>query len=738
MKQLLITIIFIPSILYSQYDFDKSFDPIVSQNGDTLELAWVGGFNNPQFSNIDIGLDGDNDIFVFDRSGNVLLLFKVVENSQGISYTPIFEALSNFPNLSSWALLSDYNQDGKADLFTHSDSIPGGGVSVFKNIGTAGSPEFELIDGLLDTYAEYESTSFDSPLYVNAADIPSFIDVDDDGDLDILTFSINGSELEYQENQSQENYGDNEHFEFELKNACWGYFKESSLDNSISLYDTCFTNVIDPKIYIGENAMHVGSTVLGIDLDGDDVKDLLIGDITGQNLISLSNGGTLQSGIMTSFDSDFPSNSVSVEMQVFPSAYYSDIDNDGINELIVAPNAPNTANNFASTWLYENEGTNSSPIFNWQDFSFMQGEMIDRGSNALPALFDYNADGKLDLIVANKSFYLDNSTQISQLALYENTGTSEALSFELVDDDYLNLDDLGLSLALYPTFADLDADGDQDLIIGDLTGNLHYFENTAGPGNVADFTLSIPGISDNTGTTIDVGQFATPFLIDINRDDKMDLIIGERNGNLNYYQNTGSAEDFIFTLIDDTFGGIEMPGDLNEGFAVPFILDSDEGYQLFVGSNFGEVVHFYPIEDDLSADFAVVDSNILPFYEGKRTGIVIADIDGEIGLEMIAGNYRGGLGFYSQSEAIGITRQNKSAFNFHVFPNPANDHLTIKVDEGLKYDYYILNSMGQVLLKKQDVNGSLNINVEDLPAGSYFIRITTRKFQSTNRFIIIN
>ena len=726
----------LPLLSQAQFSFNKNFSPVVVHASDTLTMAWMGGLNNPQFSNIDFDLDGDNDIFIFDRSGDVKLAFKVQNTGTETLYIPLLDELSDFPDLSAWTLLLDYNQDGKTDIFSHSDSIPGGGISVFKNIGSAGSPAFELIDGLFETHAEYEDVSFTAPLYVNLADIPSFIDLDEDGDIDVLTFSINGSELEYHENQSQELYGDNEHFVFELKNACWGYFKENSLNNNINLYDSCTTNVLFPKSNADETGLHVGSTVLSIDLDGNEVKDLLVGDISGSNIVSLINGGDLQSGIMVSFDPNFPENTVPVNMQVFPSPFYTDVNNDAIKDLVIAPNAPNTANNFSSTWLYSNSGTNEAPVFNWEEFAFMQDEMIDRGSNALPVFFDYNADGKLDLVIANKSFYDNNSDQISKLALYENTGTSGQLSFELVDDDYLNLNNLGLSLALFPSFGDMDNDGDEDLILGDLNGVLHYFENTAGPGNVADFNLSIPGMTDQNGSVIDVGQFATPFIVDINRDGINDLVIGERNGNLNYYQNTGSAEAFQFALQNESFGEVLMPGDLNEGFSVPFIIDMEDGYHLFVGSNNGEVVHFYPIEDDLNGTFPTLNSNILSFYEGKRSGIAMADLDGNEGLEMIVGNYRGGLGFYQQADPNDISERELDQSPFSLYPNPANARIEIKIENEFLYNFEIMNSLGEVLLSAYNKYGNQNVNVESLAPGMYFLRFYNADLQFTHRLII--
>ena len=734
MKHILYVFLLFPYFLSSQFNFERVENIPVVRDGANLELAWSGGFNNPQFSNIDIDMDGIQDLFVFDRSGNVSLLFLTSVQGNEITYTLALEYLDNFPELSGWVLLIDYNSDGKADIFTHSDAIPGGGIAVYKNISEANNPAFELASELLFSHAEYESGSFDFPLFVNFADIPSFVDIDEDGDLDVLTFSIGGAELEYHENQSQENHGDSEHFEFEMKNACWGYFKESSLDNAITLFDTCLTNVINPKSNEGR-AIHIGSTVLGLDLNGDDVKDLLIGDITATNLIALVNGGTTQSGIMVEQFPDFPSNTVGINLVAFPAPYLADIDGDNINDLVVSPNAPNTSNNFSSIWLYKNQGANDDPVFEFVESAFMQDDMIDRGSNALPVLFDYNSDNKPDLIIANKSFFDDNSNQESALALYENTGENGDLEFELVDADYLNLSGLGLSLALYPTFGDLDNDGDEDLVIGDIDGQLHYFENIAGAGNTADFVLIQPGITDADGNVIDIGQFATPFLIDIDRNGTIDLVVGERNGNLNYYQNTGLPENFEFTLITESFGGIDLPGELNEGFAVPFIIDSEEGYHLFLGSDFGAIPHYFPIEDDLSGNFNLANENILPFYEGRRTGLAMGNLSSTPGLEMIVGNLRGGLGYYESADPIGIIESFDLIDNVKLFPNPTSGVLNITTEMEFSYNLQIINLTGQIVLKHDRLIGNHQLDVSELPNGMYIIKLILADKQLQIKFV---
>ena len=57
-------------------------------------------------------------------------------------------------------------------------------------------------------------------------------------------------------------------------------------------------------------------------------------------------------------------------MYVFPAAYYLDVTNDGINDLIVATNTENNSENFESCWLYENIGQNNLPNFNFLQKTF--------------------------------------------------------------------------------------------------------------------------------------------------------------------------------------------------------------------------------------------------------------------------------------------------------------------------------------------------------------------------------
>jgi hypothetical protein len=97
---------------------------------------------------------------------------------------------------------------------------------VYRNVGNA-------TDGLQwvveKTLVRTNYLGSNSNLYVSSIDIPAYVDVDGDGDIDVLTFHIGGQRVEYHKNMSMENYGIPDSLEYVLMNECWGSLSKTNL-----------------------------------------------------------------------------------------------------------------------------------------------------------------------------------------------------------------------------------------------------------------------------------------------------------------------------------------------------------------------------------------------------------------------------------------------------------------------------------------------------------------------------
>ncbi len=687
----------------------------VTKQGAGLQNAWAGGLNSPQFSMIDLNGDAVDDLVAFERDFYGSVKTFLGSGTIGLAeydYAPYYRVL--FPPMRNWMLLRDYDCDGREDIFT---SVPGG-VAVYRNhAGAAEVPVFEKVSSILYT----EGIEGTVPLYVSPPDIPAISDIDGDGDLDILSFNVIGSTLEYHKNMSVENYGDCRALEFELKNACWGYFSEDGNNNTVTLYDTCELNVSDPESI----QLHAGSTVLALDLNGSGAMDLLLGDITYNNLVRLTNGGTPESAIMTDQGTSFPENSLPVDITVFPAPFLLDLDNDGLKDLLVSPNNPNTSENFNNIWYYHNEGSAEIPLFSYVSNDFLQDGMIDLGERSVVAFFDENADGLTDIIAGSFGYFVEAGIYDSRLMLLRNNGTVDDPSYELADSDYAGLGVYGFN-GVYPAFGDIDGDGDGDMFIGDEDGHVHYFNNEGGQGNPASFVLTGPNYA-----AIDVGQSARPRIFDLDRDGLNDLVIGERSGTVRYYRNTGTLQQAVFSSAPtvEELGGIDVMKQCCTGYSAPCLSSDSLGQTImYVGSEQGWLYLYDNIDGNVYGTFNLVDSLYL---NGVNVNIDGADINNDGSPEFVSGEEAGGLGLltYGNPPVYGIADKSPERLQLRVFPNPAKGDLTVEVSAPgsvNEVEFALANTIGMVLQSgtRRLTDKILDLDLSGLPAGVYFLRIT--------------
>ena len=246
---------------------------------------------------------------------------------------------------------ADIDSDNDYDLFVSvlfDPTVPQS-LMFYKNNGTASIANHSLV-----------TEDFLKTLDVGNTSAPSFVDIDNDNDLDIILGSFN-------------NPLGTLHF---LKN--------------IGTSTSPVFEYLDSSYFGIESDLSVSPTLA--DLDNDNDPDMIIGKFNGKLLI-YNNSGNPNSPMFTTGESLLDNNGVEIDIGTTAVPFLFDIDNDFDNDLIIG------AFNGKVT-LYRNTGTSSGYQFTVEPAYF---ESIDVGDNSTPFIIDYNDDGNNDLFTGNRN-----------------------------------------------------------------------------------------------------------------------------------------------------------------------------------------------------------------------------------------------------------------------------------------------------------------------------------------------
>lgn len=530
----------INNVSASKYDIKPAIVDIDNDGDFDVFLGQDGGF--PSYQSIIFYVNND-----FEDNG-------IVDNMPRFTGQALPTGLGEFGfdtgSQNTTPTFFDYDGDGDFDLF-----IGGfiGQVRYFENTDIDASDPADTTIG--DDIAFVERTGALNPL--DAANVLSnsvitFADLDGDGDGDaIIGNNLTNDPPEYRENTPSgfvELTGLNNPFDaFDIDADASPTFVDIDNDGDMdAIIGGKYKN--DLSFVRNDNGIFTDLTGTGTPFDGlssgssgqqaspafiqadTDVDfDLFVGFHNNPTVIFFRNSGSITTPIFSNEGDPFG-------LPVLPgtdsSPTFGDLDNDGDYEAIVGFNRAGQMRYFdrtsdAPTFI---EITGPSNPFD----GFAVGS-VGNLRHAKPDLVDLDHDGDLDLAIGVHS---GSSSEFADgtIAFLENDGSANFTELTGTNNpfDGIKAAPTGSNIGnSEPTFVDIDLDGDLDMFVGNADGRVQFFENQ----NLAPQLTAITSTSyteDNSPITLDVTLTIA--------DDSNDDIIG---ATVSIISNLNGSEDVL-------------------------------------------------------------------------------------------------------------------------------------------------------------------------------------------------
>ncbi len=375
------------------------------------------------------------------------------------------------------------------------------------------------------------------------------------------------------------------------------------------------------------------------DVDGDGDLDAFIGENDG-NINYYKNIGTATApSFIVQTGANNPLNAVAVQNHSRPTL--ADIDGDGDLDAFISFN-------YGTILFYRNDGTATAPSFTAVTGSGNPFNGVDVGSQSALTLGDIDGDGDLDAFIGRFE---------DAIMFYRNDGTAIAPSFVLATgaDNPLN----GVNVGEYsaPTLADVDSDGDLDVFIGEWLGNINFYRND---GTAAVPSFNAVGGSGNPLNGVDVGEYSSPALGDIDGDGDLDALIGDYDpGLIRYFRNDDTASNPNLGKVTDStdpFYGFWFSGQWSSPALGDLDGDGDLDAVNGINTGFDNVIQYYQnIGTVITPTFSLVEDANAPFYGvslGQSPTPTLGDVDGDGDLDAFVGISDGTLQYYQNTGTV--------------------------------------------------------------------------------------
>ncbi len=326
----------------------------------------------------------------------------------------------------------------------------------------------------------------------------------------------------------------------------------------------------------GAEITHTDAVPFVYDWNGDYKKDLLVGESEGYVYVYLNNS----SGNTPAFNEGTKTIVGQEPLNVLYNAapFVTDWNNDGRIDLIVG-------NKYGKIYAFLNTNNNENPQFGTYSLLKVHGVDIEIGNYAKPVVADWNNDYHKDLVVGKED---------GGLALFLNSNTDAAPIF----NDTYKIQMVSGNLVLKngstrPYSVDWNNDGTMDIVVGDFVGNIYVYLNASTDKDPEkwNFFAASELYMKNSTESIDVGNDASVVVVNWNGDGAKDLLVGDREGKITCFYNSGTDKWPSFGTGTVVLG----TGSLDPGEnAAPFVVDwnNDHKKDVIVGNKDGNILFY--------------------------------------------------------------------------------------------------------------------------------------------------
>lgn len=416
------------------------------------------------------------------------------------------------------------------------------------------------------------STEADEAMYVSASDL------DNDGDMDVLSASAWDHKVAWYENDGSGNFGAQIVLSTQVNGAYIAISSDldadgdldviavSNFTNKVSWFENLGNGVFNTIAHLVANTHSAPYSIAIDDLDGDADPDILVGNTNDEALVWYPNDGTgnFGSGFLL-YDSTLVNNFVSVCTQ--------DLDNDGDKDILRA--------DYTGFFLYENLGAGTFSLS--QDFDIPYNYFAVKIHCS-----DTDEDGDSDILVSLGN----NLSMPGHFLLYENNGN---LTFSNPDTVFVS----GNAPEDIVT-ADLDGDGSLD-IIGGYPGIVRRLLN------LGQNTFSGSRILNT------YASFSPEVVKVVDMDNDGDMDIAQNGFNLVWYPNEGGG----------TFGTLRYIKEHQSTDAMAIGDINNDGYPDVLNGSYEKLSWFGSLGNGTHGSEQFIDSL------GPIVGIQIGDLDGD-------------------------------------------------------------------------------------------------------------